>query len=281
MDDNQNLLPASAGHPPDTSDESQSYDNGDLSVGSLLRYTAFGLLYRSAIRARRRVASVSGGIDRLSRLAVAPFRPLAESSMLQPLREQVDSLAARGQQELDRMIQDGQLGEQRSRQISEQVLNTVIGEVIGEISSNPQIQVLIQSQVELLAKESPSNPQLDVLVRKLAENYINYLNEHPEQVQSLIRNQGDVYINYLNANPESVQTLIAGQSLTLTAQIREEVNERMVTGDSLLEILARRLFRRQPREELPGPPPDVKARALQAFMESDLPRLQTGQNEPG
>lgn len=259
MNNNPYLLPTSVDHSSDPSKEATQQESVDNSPGRSLRYAAFGLLYRSMKRANRRASMVSNNIDRLSRMAVAPLKPITDSSLFQPIRERVDSLAARGQQELDRIIQDGQIGEQRSRQISQQVLNTVVGEVIGDISRNPQIQVLIQQQVEILAEESPASPELDELVRKLADNYINYLNEHPEQVQNLI----------------------AGQSLSLTTQIREEVNERMVTGDSLLEMLARRLFRRPPREELPGPPPNVKARAAQAIMDSDFPRLSAGKNEPG
>jgi len=255
MDDRQKLLPATTD--PTDKPQNGSEDQG-RSAGAVLRYAAFGILYRSVKRAQRRAGRVSNRVDHLSRMAVAPLTPLANSSLFKPIREQVDILADRGQQELDRLIGDGQIGEERSRQVSQEVLNSVIGEVIGDISNNPQIQVLIQSQVEIMATESPSSPQLDELVRKLADNYINYLNEHPEQVQNLI----------------------AGQSLSLTAQIREEVNERMVTGDSLLEMLARRLFRRPPREELPGPAPEVKARAIQANIEGDFPRLQAGRNEP-
>lgn len=240
MDERQNLLPASV-DPPDPEYERNS-------VGAVMRHAALGILYRSMKRARRRADRVSGRVDRLSRMAVAPFKPLADSSLLQPVREQLDTLAERGQQELDKLILDGQMGEERSRQVTQQVLNKVVGEVIGDISSNPQIQVLIQSQVEIMATESPSSSQLDELVRKLADNYINYLNEHPEQVQNLL----------------------AGQSVSLSAQIREEINMRMVTGDSLLEMLARRLFRRPPREQLPIPPPEVSAQATQAITDADL-----------
>jgi polyhydroxyalkanoate synthesis regulator phasin len=254
MDDRQKLLPATTD--PTDKPQNGSEDQG-RTAASVLRYAAFGILYRSVKRAQRRAGRVSNRVDHLSRMAVAPLKPLANSSMFKPIREQVDILADRGQQELDRLIGDGQIGEERSRQVSQEVLNSVIGEVIGDISSNPQIQVLIQSQVEIMAAESPSSPQLDDLVRKLADNYINYLNEHPEQVQNLI----------------------AGQSLSLTAQIREEVNERMVTGDSLLEMLARRLFRRPPREELPSPPPEVKALVAQTSIESNYPILKAGQHE--
>ena len=48
----------------------------------------------------------------------------------------------------------------------------------------------------------------------------------------------------------------------MIGEITDEVRERVVTADSALEALARRLFRRPPRAELPEPPPEVQARAL-------------------
>lgn len=258
MDDNPELLPASIDRQVVPSNEVLTEERESISPGRSLGYAALGLLYRSAQRANRRAARVTSSIDRLSRLAVAPLQPITDSSLFQPIRKQVDSLAARGQQELDRLIQDGQTGAKRSRQVSQQALNSVVGEVIGDISDNPNIQVLIQQQVEILAAETPTIPELDELVRKLADNYINYLNDHPEQVQNLL----------------------ARQSVTLSTQIREELNERLVTADSLLEMLVRRLFRRTPRQELPGPPPDVKARATKAILDSDFPRMSAGRNVP-
>lgn len=257
MDDMPDLLPASIDQRGDRSIAAPPDESDETSPGRTLGYAALGLFYRSMKRARRRATSVSNRLDRLSRIAVAPLQPITDSSLFQPIRKQVDSLAARGQQELDSLMRDGQIGEQRSRQITQKVLNTVVGGVIEDISSNPQIQILIQQQVEIMAEETPGSPQLDELVRKLADNYINYLNEHPEQVQNLV----------------------AGQSISLTAQIREEVNMRLVTGDSLLEMLARRMFRRPPRADLPGPPPEVKEANKQSIFESNLSELQPRQNE--
>ena len=131
----------------------------------------------------------------------------------------------------------------------------------------------------MIAKESPSNPQMDELVRKLSDSYINYLQEHPEQIQTFVRAQGDNYIVYLNQNPEPVQELVAGQSMSLTSQILDEVNTLLVTIDSLLEMMTRRLFRRAPRDELPGPPHEVRARAVQYQMKSDIQGSGSSQNE--
>ena len=67
----------------------------------------------------------------------------------------------------------------------------------------------------------------------------------------------DEFINRLADNPE-VQELVAQQSLSLAAGVRDEVRERTVTSDNVLEDIARRILRREPRPELPEPPPEVR-----------------------
>lgn len=51
-----------------------------------------------------------------------------------------------------------------------------------------------------------------------------------------------------------VQEVIQTQSLGLVDELIEEIRERTVTGDDVLEKLPRRIFRRTPREQMPPPP---------------------------
>lgn len=67
----------------------------------------------------------------------------------------------------------------------------------------------------------------------------------------------DEFIDRLAENPE-LQDLITQQSIGVASEVRDEVRERTVTGDSLVEGLVRRILRRSPRKELPGPPPQVQ-----------------------
>ena len=67
----------------------------------------------------------------------------------------------------------------------------------------------------------------------------------------------DEFINRLAENPE-LESLITQQSLGLASEARDEVRERTVTADNLVESLVRRVLRRTPRAELPGPPPEVQ-----------------------
>jgi hypothetical protein len=120
--------------------------------------------------------------------------------------------------------------------------------------------------------------QVRRLIRAQVADYMVYLNEHPEQVQALIRSQGDAYIDYLNAHPAAVQTLLQGQSLSLAAQVRDEVRERTVTADDVVDMLVRRLLRLKPREELPPPPVDVRGRAETGRLPADQRNEQTNGN---
>ncbi|MDX1417183.1 MAG: hypothetical protein R3293_23455, partial [Candidatus Promineifilaceae bacterium] len=67
----------------------------------------------------------------------------------------------------------------------------------------------------------------------------------------------DEFIDQLAENPE-LQELVTTQGIGLASQARDEVRERTVTADNLMEGLVRRILRRTPRSELPGPPPEVQ-----------------------
>lgn len=80
-------------------------------------------------------------------------------------------------------------------------------------------------------------------------------------VETAFQDQLDSGVDYLAENPK-IQEIIQGQSLSLAEEAIEEVRERAVSGDNFIEGFFRRLLRRQPRRELPGPPPEVRARAI-------------------
>jgi hypothetical protein len=108
-------------------------------------------------------------------------------------------------------------------------------------------------------QENPA--EVEPLVQALAGRYIGYLQSHPDQMMPLVQTVGDEYIDYLLEHPDAVQELIQGQSLSLAGVVMEDVRARAATTDTVLEMFARNLFRRQPRTELPEPPPEVQAQA--------------------
>jgi len=70
----------------------------------------------------------------------------------------------------------------------------------------------------------------------------------------------DMYLAYLGENPE-VRDLLQAQSTGLASEMVEEVRERTVSTDTLLEGKLRALLRRAPRASLDAPPPEIRYRA--------------------
>lgn len=142
-----------------------------------------------------------------------------------------------------------------------ELVRSQVAAILPELAADPAIGDLVRAQVGMILPTLGDDEQIQQLIRTQVAEYLVYLNEHPQQVQALIRSQGDAYIDYLNAHPMAVQTLLQGQSLSLAAQVRDEVRERTVTADDVVDMLVRKLLRLKPREELPPPPTTVRGRA--------------------
>jgi hypothetical protein len=150
-----------------------------------------------------------------------------------------------------------------------QLVRSQIAAILPELAADPAIGDLVRAQLGIILPTLGDDEQIQRLIRTQVAEYLVYLNEHPEQVQALIRSQGNAYIDYLNAHPVAVQTLLQGQSLSLAAQVRDEVRERTVTADDVVDMLVRKLLRLKPREELPPPPANVRGRAETGHLSSD------------
>ncbi len=70
----------------------------------------------------------------------------------------------------------------------------------------------------------------------------------------------DMYLGYLASNPE-VRELVQTQSTGFVTEFVEEVRERTVSADTLLEAITRSILRKTPRSALPAPPPNVQRQA--------------------
>jgi len=152
----------------------------------------------------------------------------------------------------------------------DQLIQSQIDRVIPVLASHPAIVGLVLHQMEQILPQLASNQQIQDLIKAQAGLYLKYLNEHPEELEELIRAQGDDYIDYLNHYPAAVQTLIQGQSLGMASEVRDELRERTVTGDSIADMIVRSLLRRPQQEELPPPPEDVRKRAEYGRLPSDF-----------
>jgi hypothetical protein len=79
--------------------------------------------------------------------------------------------------------------------------------------------------------------------------------------QTALTGTVDETVDYLAEMP-GIQQLIATQTTSLAGEVIEEIRERTVGADTLLEGFARALFRRKPRYKLPPPPPAVQLSAV-------------------
>lgn len=250
--------------------ESDQVGNEEDDSQQRFKQAALGFTIKSSRAARKNIRTASRISEKATNVILSPFKRILNSRPLRPVRDRMDTLTARGEQEIEGWIEIGADQERRSREIAQKTLDLVVEDVVGYLSNSPALKKLIESQIDQIAIDLPQTTQIDVLVRVLANNYINYLYENPNQVQELIKGQGDTYLAHLEENPEQVQSLVQGQSVGLIEDIREEVRTFTVTGDSLLELLARKLFRRPNRTEPPEPPSEVQRRAPYARLEGDF-----------
>ncbi len=144
-----------------------------------------------------------------------------------------------------------------------------VAAILPELADDAAVSELIRAQLAAILPTMANDAAVQQLIRAQVSSYLTYLNEHPDEVQTLIRTQGDVYIDYLNAHPAQVQTLLQGQSLGLASQVRDEIRERTVTADGLVDTVVRNLLRLKPREELSPPPIEVQRRAQSAHLPGD------------
>jgi hypothetical protein len=151
-----------------------------------------------------------------------------------------------------------------------------VKKVLAQLPNEPALTALVRQQVRQVLPLLVRDAVLADLIRAQVGEYMDYLRQNPEVLQTLIRSQGDRYIDYLNANPQAVQNLVQGQTTGLAGDVRDEIRERTVTGDSLAEMIVRGVLRRKPREELPPPPEEAQRRAKTHRLPSDY--TQTGEN---
>lgn len=152
----------------------------------------------------------------------------------------------------------------------ERLIAVQVERVLPLLSANPAVHNLVREQVAAILPDLMNDPAIQVLIRTQAAQYLAYLQANPDAVQPLIRQQGDIYIDYLNDHPAPVQTLVQGQSLSLAGQMRDEVRERTVTGDSVVDAIVRSILRLKPREELPPPDEAIQRRAEAGRLPSDF-----------
>ena len=124
--------------------------------------------------------------------------------------------------------------------------------------TNPIIQPLASSRLL-----SPAKRRYERLVSRGQQELDRWITIGRQEetrsrtlVQTALTGSVNDTIDYMAGKPE-IQQLIQAQTTGLAEEVVEEVRERTMVADILLEGFARSLFRRQPRYKLPPPPPEV------------------------
>lgn len=236
-------------------------------------------------------AGMAKGALHVADVVTAPVRkPLDAMGVTDLVTGPVEALAETVETSVDRLVERGRTGLVDGGTLAAESIASVVDAVLIYLSDNPQVDALIRTQIDKIMPVLAASPAVEGLIRaqvaKLlpdlansaevqqlirvqAGHYLAYLNANPAELEQLIRAQGDEYIEYLNAYPAAVQNLVQGQSLSMAGQLRDEVRERTVTADSLVDVIVRHLFRRKAPSEIPSPSPDIIQRAEYGRLPSD------------
>jgi hypothetical protein len=179
------------------------------SLANMARYAMIGLLFDVQERVAANTRSLNfEQVDRtLGKVAAPVVKTLNQSPLLGPLRQQFDTLVARGETELaaaalrvqldiDTLVARGQSEEHYSRELAKNALQYSAQSTIHQVVENPEVRELVQQQGSGLANE-----------------------------------------------------------------VIEEVRERAISVDTLLERFIRLKLGRTPREELPEPSESLRRHA--------------------
>ncbi|MCA9873855.1 MAG: hypothetical protein KC441_09375, partial [Anaerolineales bacterium] len=119
----------------------------------LLRYALVGLVFEGEDKVRGAMSKLWRVQKRLAQTAVHTTRPVTQSRLLHPLQRRLDQAAERGQAEIVRWIQRGQMEEPISRELARLAFGETVDEFIEHLAENNEVQELVQQQSMGLASE--------------------------------------------------------------------------------------------------------------------------------
>lgn len=122
----------------------------DESQGERLRYAAVGFAELGLGVAEIALRSAASASEAAYGLVANLARPISGSRVMRPVVRRYDSLAARGEETLERLIDTGRAAEQRSRALVRQAYDDgsteVIQVAVGKLSDEPSVRDLVTAQ---------------------------------------------------------------------------------------------------------------------------------------
>lgn len=235
--------------------------------------------------------NVAKGALTVAEVGTRPIRtPLDAIGVTDLVKAPVDAVADRVESTVASLDEKGRTGLIEGTGFAVESIGGIVDAVLAYVGDNPQVDVLVQAQIDKVLPGLATHPAVEALVnlqvrralielmdstevqaliQAQAHDYIEYLRAHPDELNGLVQEAGDEYIDYLNQSPAAVQALVQGQSISMASDIRDEVRERTVTADNVVDMIVRNVLRLKPAEELPLPPSQVQRRAEYGRLPTD------------
>jgi hypothetical protein len=114
--------------------------------GNRLRYALIGMAFGVQERLDKSFSLTNRAYRSLNEIFKPVSSPVYDSRLLAPVRQGFEKLVRRGEEEIDHWIDVGREEEKRGRAMAEVAVTDTINDSIGSLTSNEEIQELIQSQ---------------------------------------------------------------------------------------------------------------------------------------
>jgi len=251
-------------------------ENKTLTTAEKMRFITLGFMTESLQQTRKIVDDMTRHGHELSEKWAPQLAPLHDNFLVRPAKKRYFALLEEGNKTLQRWLEIGQDEEQHGRALARSTSSKVIDRIVEHLeqsdstkdlireqadsylqflTENPDaVRALVNNEVDAYLSKLEGNPtQMESLIQKLADQYVEYIRDNPNLMNRLVEEQADQYLMHLQENPELMQAVIQDQSLSMAGEMIDEVRERTVTIDGLMERLVRKIVRREPRTTLTSP----------------------------
>jgi hypothetical protein len=120
---------------------------------SVIHHAMVGLVFEAEDSLLRGIELLDRGSRVISRKSEPWLRPVRNSRLVKPFSQQIDRLAERGENEVKRWIERGRIESVQSRDLVEKAISSTVEHNIEYLTTNPEVQELVQQQSSGLANE--------------------------------------------------------------------------------------------------------------------------------
>ena len=123
------------------------------------------------------------------------------------------------------------------RLLETRLADSVVERVVESLMRSAALERLVAKVVTGLE----TSPALQALVDREVDRVLAALRES-DALRKVIRGQADDYLEYLAEHSENVQRVVQGQSRGVARELQESIREQVMTLDDVLESWARRVL---------------------------------------